>query len=137
MTVADLGVARPDLRNPTLAAMAEALMNTENRYSGIPTIRKEMAAAGLPAPVFENRRNEFVVILFNHAQQAAASAGTQKDIVAFCKTPRTRQEIADYLGIESVGYAISKYVQPLLGTGQLRMTLPEKPKSAKQRFVAD
>ncbi|MBR0537540.1 MAG: putative DNA binding domain-containing protein, partial [Clostridia bacterium] len=67
MTVEDLGFARPDLRNPALATMAEFLLKTENRYSGIPTIRREMAAAGLPAPVFQNRRNEFVVILYNHA----------------------------------------------------------------------
>lgn len=50
---------------------------------------------------------------------------------------RTRKEIATYLGIESVSYAITQYVQPLLRTGQLRMTLPDKPKSAKQQFVAN
>lgn len=65
MTVEDLGTAKPDLRNPTLATMSEFLLNTENRYSGIPTIRREMAKAGLPAPVFINRRNEFIVILYN------------------------------------------------------------------------
>lgn len=63
MTVEQLGHARPDLRNPALATMAEFLLETENRYSGIPTMRREMAAAGLPEPMFENRRNEFVVTL--------------------------------------------------------------------------
>ena len=62
-TVEQLGHSRPDLRNPALAVMAEALTDSENRYSGIPTIRREMAAYGLPAPVFENRRDEFVVTL--------------------------------------------------------------------------
>ena len=65
MTVEQLGVARPDLRNPALAVMAESLTGAENRYSGIPTIRREMAKFGLPAPRFENRRNEFVVTLYN------------------------------------------------------------------------
>ena len=55
MTVDQLGTARPDLRNPALALMMETLASAENRYSGIPTIRREMAAYGLPAPVFENR----------------------------------------------------------------------------------
>ena len=41
MTVEQLGKARPDLRNPTLATMAESLNQAENRYSGIPTIRME------------------------------------------------------------------------------------------------
>lgn len=53
MTVDQLGIAKPDLRNPALAVMAEALTEAENRYSGIPTMRRELAEAGLPAPVFE------------------------------------------------------------------------------------
>ena len=132
MTVEQLGVARPDLRNPALAVMAEELTGAENRYSGIPTIRRAMADYGLPEPVFENRRNEFVVILYNQAAaEAAAEHGEQADapdLLAFCKTPRSRQEIANYLGIKTVFYAMSHYVQPLLRSGQLAMTLPESPK---------
>ena len=140
MTVEQLGVARPDLRNPALAVMAEELTGAENRYSGIPTIRRAMADYGLPEPVFENRRNEFVVILYNQAAaEAAAEHGEQADapdLLAFCKTPRSRQEIANYLGIKTVFYAMSHYVQPLLRSGQLAMTLPESPKSRKQRYYA-
>lgn len=140
MTVEQLGVARPDLRNPALAVMAEELTGAENRYSGIPTIRRAMADYGLPEPVFENRRNEFVVILYNQAAaEAIAEHGEQTDepnLLAFCKTPRSRQEIASYLGIKTVFYAMSHYVQPLLRSGQLAMTLPESPKSRKQRYYA-
>ena len=135
MTVEELGHARPDLRNPALATMAEFLLKTENRYSGIPTIRREMAAAHLPAPVFENRRNEFVVILYNQEQAAEPGESGSKNILNFCKTPRTRKEIAEYLGLGSTSYAIIKYVQPLLDTGALQMTIPEKPKSAYQKYV--
>lgn len=35
MTVEQLEKARLDLRNPTLAMMAESLNRAENRYSGI------------------------------------------------------------------------------------------------------
>jgi ATP-dependent DNA helicase RecG len=117
--------------------MAEFMMNTENRYSGIPTIRREMAAAGLPAPVFENRRNEFIVTFYNRAKDKTIVSDQLKEIIAFCKTPRTRKEIAAHLGIQSVSYAIMQYVQPLLRTGQLRMTIPDKPKSTKQQYVAN
>ena len=68
MTVEQLGQGRPDLRNSTLAVMAETLTQAENRYSGIPTMRREMAAMGLPEPVFENRRNEFVVTFYNRSR---------------------------------------------------------------------
>jgi len=140
MTVEQLGIARPDLRNPALAVMAEELTSAENRYSGIPTIRRAMAEYGLPEPVFENRRNEFVVILYNQSP-AVAEVTTQRsgktsvpDLLAFCKTPRSRQEIANYLGVKTVFYAMGHYVQPLLQSGQLAMTIPESPKSRKQKF---
>lgn len=96
MTVEQLGVARPDQRNPALAVMAEALLGAENRCSGIPTIRREMAEYGLPEPVFQNRRNEFVVILYN-AAQTAVSADPQvhpeaAGLIAFCKPPPGREK---------------------------------------------
>lgn len=136
MTVEQLGYARPDLRNPALAVMTEILVGAENRYSGIPTIRREMAAHGLPAPIFENRRNEFVVTLYNQPQVPAEKevkpAGSLLD---FCSTPRSRNEIAQFLNMKSVSYAMDRYVLPLLTTGALKMTIPEKPKSSKQKYV--
>ncbi|MGN0355252.1 MAG: ATP-binding protein [Muricoprocola sp.] len=140
MTIEDLGKSRPDLRNPALATMSEFLLKTENRYSGIPTIRREMAEAGLPAPVFINRRNEFVVILYNERQiindvEQECEADTDK-LLEFCKIPRTRREIADFLGINTQFYVMQHYVQPLLAREKLAMTIPEKPKSRNQKFVA-
>ena len=141
MTVEQLGYSKMDLRNPALAVMAEVLTGSENRYSGIPTMRREMAAYGLPAPVFENRRNEFVVILYNTPAQASpasnpagAVSNKEKALLEFCKTPRTRQEIAEYLGIKTVFYVMQHYVQPLLDSGKLALTIPEQPRSKKQRF---
>ena len=140
LTVDQLGTARPDLRNPTLAVMAEALTAAENLYSGIPTIRREMAACGLPAPIFENRRDEFVVILKNQVAKPAQSANPpeethSKDLRSFCSIPRTREEIANYLEINVSNYMMKKYVTPLLENGTLRMTQPEKPRSKKQTYV--
>lgn len=141
MTVEDLGKSRPDLRNPALATMSEFLLKTENRYSGIPTIRREMAAAGLPAPVFINRRNEFVVILYNKQEVEAKDVLEEHEsetdkLLDFCMTPRTRREIADFLGINTIFYVMQHYVQPLLESGELAMTIPDKPKSRNQKFVS-
>lgn len=159
MTVEQLGVARPDLRNPALAVMAESLTGAENRYSGIPTIRKEMADAGLPEPVFENRRNEFVVVLYNamvsyrsiakkplvlreSALYAVSSGDIEEvpedkgiqDLLEFCAQPRTKIEIAEYMGVKTLYYIMKKYVNPLLQSGKMAMTLPEKPQSKLQRY---
>ena len=159
MTVEQLGVARPDLRNPALAVMAESLTGAENRYSGIPTIRKEMAEAGLPEPVFENRRNEFVVVLYNavvsyrsiakkppvlreSALYAVSGSDIEElpedkgiqDLLEFCVQPRTKIEIAEYMGVKTLYYIMKKYVNPLLQSKKLAMTLPEKPQSKLQRY---
>lgn len=138
MTVEQLGIARLDQRNPALAVMAETLLGAENRYSGIPTIRREMAEYGLPEPVFQNRRNEFVVILYNRAAASVEETKQAEDdtLLAFCRTPRSRQEIADYLGIKATPYMMNKYVLPLIQQGLLRMTIPDKPKSRNQRYYA-
>ena len=140
MTVEQLGIARPDQRNPALAVMAETLLGAENRYSGIPTIRREMAEYGLPEPVFQNRRNEFVVILYNGAQpEVMGRRGGNREtagLIAFCKTPRTRKEIAEYLGIQVSSYLMKKYINPLLDGGSLRMTMPDRPKSEKQTYYS-
>ena len=141
VTVEELGKIRPDLRNPVLATMSEFLLNTENRYSGIPTIRREMEAADLPAPVFINGRNEFVVILYNGEgrQQEIIQIKTEdkaNNLLAFCQIPRTRKEITEFLGIDTIHYVMSKYVEPLITEGKLEMTMPDKPRSKKQKYVA-
>ena len=143
VTVEQLGFAKTDLRNPTLAVMAETLTGSENRYSGIPTMRRELAAYGLSAPVFENRRNEFVVTFYNSPVQQrndsdpVKSLPTQKsELLEYCRTPRSRNEIADFLGIKTIFYAMQRYVQPMLDKGELAMTIPDRPGSRKQKFYA-
>ena len=61
----------------------------------------------------------------------------ESDLLEFCKIPRSRREITDYLGIKTVFYAMQKYVQPLLEEGKLTMTMPDKPKSHGQRYVTE
>lgn len=135
MTVEQLGYARPDLRNPALAVMTEVLVGAENRYSGIPTIRREMAAHNLPEPVFENRRNEFVVTLYNQVQGFPAQPSDPAEtLLDFCKEPRSRKEIAAYLGLKTASYATDRYIRPLLEEGKLEMTIPDKPKSTRQKY---
>ena len=135
MTVEQLGKVRPDLRNPTLATMAESLNQDENRYSGIPTIRMEMKEYGLPEPEFKNGRNEFIVTLYNREIEQKKICLTLEDkIVEFCKEPKSRKEIAEFLEIKTTTYAYSKYILPLLEEGRLGMTIPDIPASRNQKY---
>lgn len=131
MTVEDLGKVRLDLRNPTLAVMAEVMTQSENRYSGIPTMRKAMKEANLPAPLFENRKGEFIVTFFNgqvpdeKIESIDSYPNWQMGLLQFCKEPRTKKEIADFLGMKTLYYVMSRYVKPLVKDGKLKVIAGE------------
>lgn len=127
-----LGKVRPETRNAALANMLELLKITENRYSGIPTMRNECANAGLPAPIFSVVHGEFKVILKNGLFPQSMSVSDS--LVDFCSIPRTRTEIVSFVG-KSKNYVMSQIVTPLVANNTLKMTLPDKPKSPNQKFI--
>ncbi len=157
LTIDKLGYAQPDTRNPVLATAMEVLGKTENRYSGVPTIRNTMKQFGLPAPVFMDTRGAFKVTLYhglNYEEERvfevredpepyfgtelarkAFYAKDEKGLLEFCRVPRTRDEVIAYLGVPSAQYALRRYLDPLVKDGLILMTIPEKPRTPKQAYV--
>ena len=137
--VDQLGKMQPDTRNPVLALTLETLRVTENRYSGIPTIRREMEKFHLKEPRFADERGSFSVTFYkaDNISKTEPELEEVSNLLVFCKTPRTRKEICEYLGLTSVTYAIQTYVMPLVESGKMKMTNPEKPKSSKQLFYSE
>lgn len=137
--VDQLGKMQPDTRNPVLALALETLRVTENRYSGIPTIRREMEKYNLKEPKFADERGSFIVTFYkaDNIIKTEPELEEVSNLLVFCKTPRTRKEICEYLGLTSVTYAIQTYVMPLVESGKMKMTNPEKPKSSKQLFYSE
>jgi ATP-dependent DNA helicase RecG len=147
LTVDKLGKVHADTRNQTLATILERQKVAENRYSGIPTIRDEMAKHGLPEPIFETLRGDFVVtfrngfnvqIIEDHSVKSATNGGiknAEAALLNYCKEPRSRAEIAAFLD-KTQYYVIKNYINPLLDSGKLKATFPEKPKSKYQKFYA-
>lgn len=135
-----LGKVQPDTRNSVIASELEVLKVTENRYSGIPTIRRMMQEYDLQQPEFIDERGSFIVKLYKDVMEQTAvemDRVDNRELLLFCKTPRTRKEISDYLGLNSVAYAIQTRVMPLVDKGIIKMSIPEKPKSSKQLFYCD
>lgn len=150
LSVDTLGKVRPEARNAALANMLEILHVTENRYSGIPTIRKELRDAKLPEAEFYVRHGEFKVIFRNDLaeqrrplvrEEAPTGRATGKKnamrnaILEFCRVPRTREELYRFTKLSRYR-VISGYIQPLVREGKLKLTIPEKPRSTEQRYVA-
>ncbi|MBQ9698097.1 MAG: putative DNA binding domain-containing protein [Acidaminococcaceae bacterium] len=140
LRVSQLGKVQPDTRNPVLATALEVLGVTENRYSGIPTIRRAMEQFGLREPVFLDERGSFTVILYNDAKPKNTLPDVRlsekdKALLQFLRVPRTRQEIVNFLGLNSATYAMRTYVDPLVEHGLITLSIPEKPTSQNQRFL--
>ena len=141
MTLDNLGKFAADTRNPVIANALEVLDVTENRYSGIPTIVNAMKEYGLPAPRFENDCGVFKVTLYNSNVKDShmadiANFSDSETILEFCKTPRSRSEIEElFKGKKSIVYLMKTVVHPLIDSGALLLTIPEKPRSKFQRYV--
>lgn len=143
LRVDQLGKMQPDTRNPVIAVAMELLGKTENRYSGIPTIYRELREMGLPTPIFSNQRGEFAVtfrqseaeqLSFNFEAEEKREVKGVHALLLFCKTPKTRQEISSFLGITTQTHAIKHHIMPLIAAGKIGLLYPEKPRSSKQKY---
>lgn len=133
-TLGDYGA---DTRNPYLANALEIIGQAENRYSGIPTIRRAMEEAGLEPPKFESTRGIFRVTLYNTLKKVSAPlTELQQRILEFCKVPRSRSELETEFKSELTGaYLMTRHIYPMVKEGLLSLTIPDKPKSKNQRFA--
>lgn len=147
LTVDKLGKVQPDTRNPVLATAMEVLGLTENRYSGIPTVRRAMKQEGKPEPEFIDTGSEFRVVLHMRAAEIAPGEGLhsaksnvyvgtakEQQVLNFCSEPKSRREIAEMLNVEEY-YAARRYINPLVRAGVLAMTLPDKLRSKDQKYI--
>ena len=139
-------------RNPVIADLFQRLRFMERRGSGFGKIID--ATKELPGysdeymPEFETDGYGFRVTLWNvnyttdqDTDQDTDQEKTQIEkrrllLVDFCRTPRTRAEMMNYLGLNHNQYFRKQYLNPLLNTGLLKMTLPDTPNSKYQQYVA-
>jgi predicted HTH transcriptional regulator len=57
-------------------------------------------------------------------------------ILEYCAVPRTRDEMQAHVGIATREYFRKSILKPLLNSGQIVMTVQDKPKSRNQKYVA-
>ena len=57
-----------------------------------------------------------------------------KQLLEFCETPRSRDEMQQFIGIIDREHFRRALLKPLLDAKQLRMTIPDKPNSRMQKY---
>ena len=154
------GNIRSIKRNPLLAQLLYYTKDIENFGTGLKRISDECAANNVKVD-FQMMKHGFVVVFYRpeisyidnrfkgktgdeskrhnsnsiNAGQVTEQVERIQNIIEFCEHPRTRKEIQDHIGITSREHFAKAYLNPLLDSGQLIMTVPDKPNSRNQKYV--
>ncbi|MCR5024702.1 MAG: hypothetical protein K6A90_10280, partial [Lachnospiraceae bacterium] len=135
-------------RNPKIVELLNEYNLVKEFGEGVDRIYRDMESAGLPEPVF--RQNEFMLNATlrnkNWDSEDASWVVTPQDtpqdtpqeenkLLEYCKEPRSRQEMMDFIGVSDRKHFRVHYLKPLIEAGKLRMTIPDKPNSRNQKYV--
>ena len=154
------GISQP--RNKGLFKMFNLIGLGEHAGSGVPDIFKAWSDAGLDEPVVEeifgsgNPDRTILTLSLTSPRPSLGTPGTEVStevstevttqvklkpemlmrLLYFCETPRTRQEMQDFCGIKTEKYFREKIVRPMLAEKMIVRTIPDKPNSKNQKYVA-
>ena len=154
-----------DYRNPIIAGAMKSLGYVNKYNRGIGQVQKELSENGNPKAEFDvNLLTAFAVTVYKGTSrnevgyqsgtsrnEVGYQSGTsqesehrpfgpnvmtlQERIIEFCSEPRSLREIADFLGAANKKKVKTKFINDILGT-KIVMTVPDKPNSRLQKYVA-
>lgn len=150
-------------RNRRVGEFLKELDMTEGRGTGIPRMLIEVKNNESPLPVFHtNEDRSFMMVEFPmHPLFLERNIGDGKvtknrtstsqvpgkyhastmqvpsklNVLQFCVNSRSLKEIIDHLGLKNRMHVLVEYVRPLVDDGQLALTIPDKPRSSRQKYV--
>lgn len=57
------------------------------------------------------------------------------NLVSYCSTPKTRAEMQLFCEIKTEKYFRERILQPMIAAGIIKRTIPDKPRSSKQKYI--
>ena len=136
-------------RNPKIAQFLHEYEYVQEFGEGVDRLYEVMEAAGLPQPEYKVEAFMLYATIRNTklggncggttpvtTTVIATDTSTVATILAFCAQPKSREEIMTMCGLKNKNHFIKAHLKPLLESGQLRMTIPDKPNSRNQKYVA-
>jgi ATP-dependent DNA helicase RecG len=70
------------------------------------------------------------------APQDADIGNLENSIIQYCAVPRTKKEITNHFGFADERGFAKRHLKLLLDSNKIVMTIPDKPKSKNQKYVA-
>ena len=124
--------------NPLLAEPMYYKGYIEKAGTGTGDIVEKCLAYGLPKPEY-HQDEDFRVVLYRPETATSGQVSDQVSdqvmrILSLCKSPSTLARIGEVLMMHSRVYIKRKYVNPLIESGLLEMTIPDKPTSSQQKY---
>ena len=139
-------------RNRRIGEFLKELKFTEGRATGIPKILRALQENGSPPPEFEfdEDHSYFMVRLPVHptAKEVAGSAADERAmsqvtrevtrevhrLLSACRGSMARRELQDALAPKAQENFRALYLAPALEDGLIEMTIPDRPRSSRQKY---
>jgi len=139
------------LGSQTISGRVNPGLFIEKAGTGIRRIRDEVREQGCPEPEFE--ANGFFTAIFRPNPKVRAQVGAHEahvegqsesnldqvaaEVMKMLKAisgEMTRSEIRSALGLKGRANFEKRHLKPALSQGLVEMTIPDKPRSSKQRY---
>ena len=147
----DIEEIQSERRNPILADLFHRMRYMERRGSGLTkivnetknlpgyseTLKPQFYSDTFFCVVIKNVNYDAHLVTDQVSDQVADQVSDKnipQKILQFCVQEKSKKEICRHLGYSNLTYFSRKYLSPLLKSGQLELTLPDKPKSQNQKY---
>ena len=128
----------PYPKNPVIAKFFKEIGNADELGSGVRNLVKytKLYSNSKPQLREEDIFKIIIPITPQVTPQVNPQATQQAKILEFCKTPKTREEIQNFLNLKDREYFRSEILKPLINKELLLLTIPNKLTSPKQKYYS-
>ena len=143
-----------EVRNPAITMAMRRIAMCEQAGTGMRMMREEWQKMGHPVPTYNNDRawkafeffipeldkevdmaSDLMKAMFGRTGQVTGEVtGEVQRLLAVMKDEMKRQEIQAGLGLKHEDHFREKYLKPAMAAGAIEMTIPDKPRSSKQKY---
>ena len=134
----------PYPKNPKIAKMFKEIGLADELGSGVRNMTKytKIYSGGIPEFKEDDVFKTTIPLIYKAQDEAQDKAQDKaqdnliKEIIEFCKDEKNIFEIMEKVGHKNRTRFRRDYIKPLVQKGILKMTIPEKPTSKNQKYVA-
>ena len=120
----------PYPKNPTIAKVFRDIGYAEELGSGVRNMFKYSKIYGGSNPEIDEENIFKTTILLGDSE------ATDQAVLDFCQEPKSTKEIMELLNLKHKRHFRTTILKPLLEKKLLKETIPDKPRSPKQKYIA-